>query len=116
MIVSTSVNFTSCTDSRIDADRSIRMLSSTDAGRSFCNRETIAFTSSATLTVFEPGCRCTASVIDRAPLNHEAARVFCTESITRPRSARRTGAPFRYATVSCPNAAALLSCPSVWTV
>ena len=93
--VSRSVNFTSRTDSRMDSDRSMRMLSSTEPGRSRRSRSTIAFTSSDTRTVFDPGCRWIPRLIDRTPLNHAAARVFCTESTTRPRSASRTGAPFR---------------------
>ena len=55
-IESTSVSFTSCTDSRIGPDRSLRMSSETLAGN--CSRidGSIALISSTTCTTLLPGC------------------------------------------------------------
>ena len=47
-------------------------------------------------TVLVPGWRWIASTIARWPLNQLATRLFCTSSITSPRSRSRTGAPLRH--------------------
>lgn len=66
-----------------------------------------ARTSSTTWTVLASGWRCTARTMARVPLNHEAVRLFSTESSTLATSFKRTGAPSRQAMASSPNAAAL---------
>src|SRR5512140_423245 len=109
MTVRTSVNFTSSTDSRIDSERSMRISMLTDGGRNERKLGRRSLTESTTLTVLVPGWRWTASVTDRAWLNHAAALSFWTLSITLPSSCRRTGAPLRYATTSGLYASALVS-------
>ena len=76
----------------------------------------MAFTASATNTVLDPGCFCTASVIDRVPEFQDAMRFCWTSSRTVPTSRNRTGAPFLYDTVRFPNSAALFNCPLAETV
>ena len=81
----------------------------TDAGSVLSSRAIRALTSEATCTVFVPGCRCTASTMARWPLNHDATLLFCTSSLTVPRSLSLTGAPLRVATTTLPKSAALRS-------
>src|SRR5206468_2881008 len=63
--VSTSVNLTSLTESRIDSERSYRICIDTDAGICDLNVGSNAWTAPETSTVFVPGCRCTARTIER---------------------------------------------------
>ena len=98
--VSTSVNFTSSTDARIDAERSYSSLIVTHAGSCSRNDGSRALTALTTATVFVPGCRWIASTIDRSSLNQAAVLLFSTLSITCPSASRRTGLPLRYATMS----------------
>ena len=109
------VNFTSATDCFTVCERSYSVAISTDAGRSGRSRSTSALMRSATATVLVPGWRWMASTMARWPLNQLACLVSCTLSITRPRSASRTGAPSRNATTSAPKPAALVSWPSLST-
>ncbi len=51
------VNFTSCTDSWMEAERSYMVWISTEGGNCFCISASAAFTSSATFTVLVPGWR-----------------------------------------------------------
>ena len=55
--VSTRVNLTSCTDSRMDTERSLRMAIWIAPGSWACSSGRIAFTRSTTSTVFVPGWR-----------------------------------------------------------
>ena len=99
-IVSINVNCTSCTDLRIDSERSTSTSSDTDGGNCARKSGSSAFTASVTATVLASGCRCTARTIDLRPLNQLATLSFSTESSTTAISASRTGAPFRQATIS----------------
>ncbi len=92
------------------------MFRSIDAGN--CGRifSTSASTSCATCTVFVPGWRWIASTMPRWPLNQLATLLFCTSSLTVPRSLSRTGTPLAVATTMSPNSFALLSCPFDCTV
>ena len=99
-IVSSSVNFTSSTEARIDSERSNITSSFTDAGICERNEGSSLLIESTTSTVFVPGWRCTASRIERVPLNQLAILSFSTESKTRASSERRTGEPLRQATIS----------------
>src|SRR5688500_1084170 len=58
-----SVSLTSWTDSRIDAERSVRTSSSTDGGSDSRNVGISSFTASTTATTFVPGCLRMASVM-----------------------------------------------------
>jgi hypothetical protein len=55
-IVSTSVNFTSCTDSRIDSERSLRGVIVTLGGSRSASAGMSALTASQTSTTLTPGC------------------------------------------------------------
>ena len=50
---------------------------------------------STTSMVLVPGWRWIASTMPRLPLNQAATLSFCTPSMTRPSSCRRTGEPLR---------------------
>src|SRR5262245_56500452 len=63
--VRTRVNLTSLTDSRIDSERSYKMLSSAEAGICSLNSGSKRRTASATATVLVPGCLETARTTDR---------------------------------------------------
>ena len=91
--VMSSVSCTSLTDCRIETDRSYSVLTSTDAGSCAPSAPTVAFTRSATCTVFVPGWRWIASTIARLPSYQLALRESCTSSSTRATSSSRTGAP-----------------------
>ena len=65
--VSTRVSLTSCTDSRIDADRSVRMSSRTDGGSCSRNVGISVLMASTTATTFEPGCFRIARLMLRSP-------------------------------------------------
>ncbi len=93
--VSSRVALTSRTDSRIGCARSIITFRVAEAGSWLRRSGSSACTARETSSVFVPGCRCTASMIARWSTNQLAVRSFCTLSITRPRSCRRTGAPSR---------------------
>ena len=93
--VSMRVNLTSLTESRIDSERSKRTFRVTEAAIWDLKTGSRALIASTTSTVFVPGCRCTARTMARVPVNQEATLSFSTLSITRPRSSRRTGEPFR---------------------
>ena len=80
--VSQSVNFTSFTESRTDAERSNRMFRLTEGGIWARKLGSSFLMASTTSTVLVPGCRWMASTIDRASLNQLAALSFCTLSIT----------------------------------
>ena len=95
MIVSPSVSLTSCTDSRMVAERSTKISNSTAAGSCARSVGSMAFTASATSTVLVPGCFCTEIEMARVSLYQPARRTFCTPSTTCPRSRSRTGAPLR---------------------
>ncbi len=58
--VRTSVNFTSCTDSRMASERSLRMSSLTAGGICAWSCGSSALIASTTSTVFVPGWRWTA--------------------------------------------------------
>ena len=94
-IASTSENWTSSTDCRIEIERSLSTSRLTEAGSCFLNCGISARIASTTATVFVPGCRCTAMVTLRRPLNQLATRLFSTLSITFATSPRRTGEPLR---------------------
>ena len=97
--VSHSVNFTSETDSRMDLERSKRMLSFAEPG-SMPSKTGISFrTFEATSTVFSPGCfwiaRMTPRVEPLLSMYQAAVLSFSTLSIARPMSLTLTGEPFR---------------------
>ena len=98
--VTTRVNLTSCTESRIDSERSKSTCSDTEPGRLRCRPATAVLTRSVTSTVLAPGWRWTASMMLRSePLNQAATRGFSTPSTTRPSASRRTGLPSTKATM-----------------
>jgi len=97
--VSTRVNLTSLTDSRIDWERSKMTPSSTDAGSCFWNTGRMSRMAWTMATVLVPGWRWMARMTARlAPsrVTCQAATLsFSTLSIASPRSRRYTGAPSR---------------------
>ncbi len=92
------------------------MWASTEAGSCARSRSIWARTSFATCTVFVPGWRWIASMTARWPPIQAAWRLFCTSSITRPRSRRRTARPLRQATIRSPKPRASRSSPEACTV
>ena len=78
--VAISVNFTSCTDSRIMIERSARTSSVRAAGSCSASVGSSALTPSTTCTTLLPGCLLMASVIARAPLNQPPILSFSTPS------------------------------------
>ena len=93
--VTSSVSFTSCTESRIACERSYSVWIWTDAGSCGPRAAMARVTALATATVLVPGCRCTASMMARAPSNQLAVLLSCTSSSTRATSCSRTAAPLR---------------------
>ena len=90
------VNFTSCTEARIDSERSNSTCSDTDCGSCALElREQRPARPSATATVFVPGWRWTARITERASTNQAAVLSFSTLSNTSPSSSSRTGGPPR---------------------
>src|ERR1700722_4372090 len=114
--VNSSVNLTSSTDASIDWERSYSVTTCTVLGISLWIRARAALTPSATLTVFVPGWRWTASTMAGSALTQLAVLLFWTSFETRPISDRRTGAPLRYATIMVAKALALDNCPLASTV
>ncbi len=94
-MVSSRVNFTSATELRIVWDRSYRMSRDTAEGSWARNTGSSSRMASTTFTVFVPGWRWMARTMARASFRQPATLSFCTLSITRPSSPRRTGEPFR---------------------
>ena len=115
-MVSKSVNLTSAMDSRIDSERSWRMLIFTEGGICERNCGSSLRMPSTTSMVLVPGWRWMPSTIDCVSMNQLMLLSFSTLSMTLASSARRTGLPLRYATISGLNAAALKSCPFDCTV
>ena len=93
--VSISVNCTSRTDSRIEAERSRITRTLTDAGTCASMEGSTARTRSTTSMVLASGWRWMASTMARVPLNQFATCSLATLSFTWPRSRRRTGLPLR---------------------
>ncbi len=97
--MSHSVNLTSETDARMDADLSKRIVSFADPGRadSNCGRSLLMF--DTTSTVFSPGCFWIARTMLRVgpflSTYHDAVLSFSTPSRARPMSRMRTGEPLR---------------------
>ena len=95
--VSTSVNV-HVVHRRLDRRRAVvRARATFTGGRDLRPklRQRVLDASSATATVLVPGCRWMARTIARSPLYQLAVLLFCTSSVTWPRSPRRTGAPLR---------------------
>ncbi len=109
--VSISVICTSCTDARIDSDRSLRTASWIVGGNSRRNSGNALWIASVTATVLASGWRCTETMMERVPLNSARASSFSTESSTLAMSCSRTGAPLRHATTSGLKNAAVGSAP-----
>src|SRR3989442_15365215 len=114
--VTSSVTCTSLTDWWMETERSYSVLTSTDAGSWPESEATVAFTASATCTVFVPGWRWIARTMARLPSYQLALRECGTSSSPRATSWSRTGAPFWYVTASCRNSGALEIDPSASTV
>ena len=110
-----SVNFTSWTESRIEADRSKRVSSDTDAGSCSRNVGSSALTASTTATTFVPGCLRIGSMIARSPLNHPVCLSSSMPSKTWLTSSSRTGLLPRYAMIIGAYACAFISWPLVCT-
>ena len=115
-IVRTSVNSTSCTDSRIGTERSKRTSSLSAPGSCALRAGSFALTASTTAIVFEPGCLWIASVTTCLSSYQFPIRSFSTPSTTFPRSPSVTGEPLRYATIIVRYAAASKSWPFACTV
>ena len=92
---SSSVKFTSCSESLTKRERSKCTCRRTLSGSSASICGSIARMRSATATVFAPGWRCTASTMARVPLYQVRALSFSTLSTARPRSFTRSAAPSR---------------------
>ena len=94
-IASSSENFTSSTDSRMESDRSYTVSMSMAGGSWARNSGISALMRSTTSTVLVPGCRCTWNMMARWLLNHATFLSCCTPANTRPSSSSRTGVPLR---------------------
>ena len=94
-IVSTSVNCTSVTEARMVSVRSPKMDSVTDEGSESRSLGSSAFTWSAVWMMFAPGWRWMSTSTAGRPPTQLATRTFSTLSTASPRSATRTGEPFR---------------------
>ena len=92
---STSVNCTSCTESRMPSERSYSTSTSMPGGICARNCGSSLRISSTTWTVLVPGWRWIASTMPRLSLYQAAMRLFCTSSMACPMSLTRTGAPLR---------------------
>src|SRR5512137_2209852 len=119
-MVSSRVNLTSVTDSRIDSVRSKRMLRLTEPGSWLWNEGICCLMASTTSMVLTPGCRWMARTMARVDfpdvLYQAAILSFSTLSLTWATSCNRTGAPPRQATISDLKAAASNSRPEAWMV
>jgi len=93
--VSSSVNFTSFTDARIDCDRSNSSCSESEAGSCCWMTGSSFFTAATTPTVFVPGCFWTASTTERSSMYQAAVLSFSTPSVAFATSLSRTGRPSR---------------------
>ena len=94
-IVSTMVNSTSTTESRIDCERSDTRSTCTDGGTEASSRGIIALMLSTTSTVLAPGWRKTSRSSPRLPLNQAPLRGALVASMTLATSCSLTGAPLR---------------------
>ena len=94
-IASSSVNFTSRTECRIDAERSRNTDSVMPFGTDAWKVGSSALIESTTCTVLAPGWRWMARNNARCWLKYAVTWSSWTLSSTRPTSPRRTGAPLR---------------------
>ena len=94
------VTCTSCTESRIDTERSLSTLSLTVGGSSRWNSGIAALIASVTATVLASGWRWMERMMERVASSSAIASSFSTESSTLAISCRRTGVPLRQATIS----------------
>ena len=116
-MVAASVTCTSWIESRIDCERSLRNLSSTEAGIWAISPGMAALIASTVATVLAPGWRCTDIVMARSPLAQLAVLTDSTLSSTAATSLKRTGrAPAVVETIRSANAAAFFSCRLAWIV
>ena len=83
-----NVIFTSCTDSRIESERSVRTSSVTPGGNCARNDGSSVLISSTIPTTFEPGCFCIASEMLRLPMYQLIVLSCSTPSYTRATSER----------------------------
>ena len=97
-IESASVNSTSSTDSRIERDRSFRMLTLMAGGNCACRLGIFSRIASTTSIVLASDWRNTASMMARSLLYHAASWSLTTPSTTLAISPSRMGAPLRKAT------------------
>ena len=94
-MVSSRVNSTSTTESRIDCERSDIRSTWTDCGTEASRRGIIALMLSTTSTVLAPGWRKISSSSPRLPLNQAPVRGDLVASTTVATSCILTGAPLR---------------------
>ena len=113
---SSSENCTSSTEARTDSERSYMISMDSPAGACARKVGSSRLIESTISMVLVPGWRWMASSTPRVSLNQAASLSFCTLSMTRPISARRTGAPLRYATTIVRKAFAFASWPLASTV
>jgi hypothetical protein len=95
-----SSNCTSSTDARMVVVRSVRTDTSTPAGsvRFSCGRSAVM--RSTTSMTLAPGWRWTLRITAGVSFIQAACRTFSASSVTVATSLSRTGAPFRYATMT----------------
>ena len=115
-IDNTNVKFTSWMESRINSDRSTSTSRLAPAGNSLRISGNNSFSLLTTSTVFEPGCRYTARISARSPLNQ--LRIFSNSTLSTalPISDRRTGMPSLYAMINGLKSSAFCSLPCDLTV
>ena len=93
--VMSSVISTSRSEARIVLERSTARLMSMAGETEALSCGISDFTRSTIWTMLAPDCRYTIIMTAGLPLASPTVRMFSTESMTSPTSARRTGAPLR---------------------
>ena len=94
-MVSISSNSTSSTEARMVMVRSVRVFSSTEAGREARSWGSRALTRSTTAMMLAPGCRWRLRITAGVVFCQAARRLFSTSSLTVATSESSTGAPLR---------------------
>src|SRR5512143_1384862 len=97
-MVSSREDWTSRTEARMVVVRSVSVVISIDDGMALFNWGRSCLTRSATAMMFTPGCRWMFTMTAGLVFIQAASLAFSTPSTTWATSARRTGAPFLYAT------------------
>ena len=99
-IVMSSVNWTSEIEARIVCVRSLRVKTLIAGGIVACSLGSASLILSTVSMTFAPGCLKMTRTIARFPSAQPACVVSCGPLTARPMSRTRSGAPFRYATIT----------------